>query len=314
MIHLIDKYKRNDKLFHQFTFGSSALVFVLAAAILIVLFFESLLAIEHFGFFNFLFSMDWDPYRQLFGAAPVLYGTLIVTFISLIMAIPVALGTAIYITQVLKGFLKEVISISIELLAAIPSIIYGMWGLYVLAPIMAKHVEPFLQSTFGTIPGIKILFEGTPIGIDILTASIVLSIMIIPFIASITREAFEQIPPILKESATALASTKWEVISSVLLKYIKPNIIGGIILAFGRALGETMAVAFVLGNRHDISFSLLDTTATITVTLANEFNEADGDLYFSSLYLLAFLLFLMSFTLLSLSKYLSRKNSFDTVK
>ncbi|MCB0279695.1 MAG: phosphate ABC transporter permease subunit PstC [Calditrichaeota bacterium] len=311
MQHLIDKYKRNDNIFRQFTLSASGLVLILAAAILIVLFLESLTAIGEFGFINFIFSMDWDPYRQLFGAAPVIYGTFIVTVISLIMAIPVALGTAIYITQILSGYIKEIISISIELLAAIPSIIYGMWGLYVLAPIMGQYVEPFLQSVFGSVPGIRIFFEGTPIGIDILTASIVLSIMIIPFIASITREAFEQIPSILKESATALASTKWEVISSVLLKYIKPNIIGGIILAFGRALGETMAVAFVLGNRHDISFSLLDTTATITVTLANEFNEADGDLYFSSLYLLAFLLFLLSFSLLSFAKYLSRRNSLD---
>ena len=314
MINLINKYKRNDKIFEKLTLSSSTLVLVTAVAILIVLLYESWQAISHFGLFQFIISMDWDPYRELFGAAPVLYGTFIVTIISLIMAIPISIGTAIYITQVLKGYIKEIISISIELLAAIPSIIYGMWGLYVLAPIMSSTIEPFLQSIFGEIPGIKIFFQGTPIGIDILTASIVLSIMIIPFIASITREAFEQIPDILKESATALASTKWEVIYSVMLKYIRPNVVGGIILAFGRALGETMAVAFVLGNSHDISFSLFDTTATITVTLANEFTEADSDLYFSSLYLLAFLLFLLSFSLLSFAKYMTRKVGFDAEK
>lgn len=308
---LIEKYQLRNTIFHRATYLSALFVLVLAISIFITLIIESSLAISEFGIWGFITSMDWDPYRDLFGAAPVIYGTLIVTIISLIMAIPVAIGTSIYLTQMIKGPLKQIISISIELLAAIPSIIYGMWGLYVLAPIMGETVEPFLQSTFGTVPGIKIFFEGNTIGIDILTASIVLSIMIIPFIASISREAFEQIPKILPESAYALASTKWEVISKVLVRFVKKNIYGGIILAFGRALGETMAVAFVLGNSHNISLSLFSTTATITVTLANEFNEADGDLYFSSLYYLALLLFVLSFALLSFAKYMTRRKVND---
>lgn len=306
-------FKRLDSLFKHVTRTSAVLVLVIVAMIFVVLITESSLAISTFGFFDFLVSMDWDPYRELFGAAPVIYGTLVVTMLSLLIAIPLSLGTAIYITQVIRGKLRQIISVAVELLAAIPSIIYGMWGLYVLAPIMSRHIEPALQSVFGDIPGIRIFFEGNPIGIDILTASIVLSIMIIPFISSLTREAFEQVPRILEESTYALSATKWEVISSVLLRYIKPNILGGIILAFGRALGETMAVAFVLGNTHEITASLFGTTATITVTLANEFTEADSDLYFSSLYFLALILFILSFGLLSLAKYLTRRSAkFDT--
>ena len=309
-MNLIDRYKRFDNSFKWLTLSSSAIIIIITIAIFVILLYESRIAISEFGFIDFITSSEWDPYRNQFGAAAVIFGTLMVTVTSLIMAIPVAIGVAVFSTQVLKGWLKDAIAIMVELLAAIPSIIYGMWGLYILAPIMAEHIEPFLQSTFGSVPGIKIFFEGTPIGIDILTASLVLSIMIIPFIASVTREAFEQVPRILKESSFALAATKWEVISSVLLRYVKPNIIGGSILAFGRALGETMAVAFVLGNSHEISLSLFSTSATITVTLANEFTEADGELYISSLFYLAFLLFFLSFSLLSLAKYLSRRSKF----
>ncbi len=306
-------FSRYDSIFKNVTRVSAILILIIVTLIFIVLISESALAISTFGFFDFLVSMDWDPYRELFGAAPVIYGTLVVTILSLIMAIPLSIGTSIFVTKVLHGKIRQTISIAVELLAAIPSIIYGMWGLYVLAPIMSKYIEPALQSVFGEIPGVRILFEGNPIGIDILTASVVLSIMIIPFIASITREAFEQVPQILEESTYALSATKWEVISSVLLRYIKPNIMGGTILAFGRALGETMAVAFVLGNTHEITASLFGTTATITVTLANEFTEADSALYFSSLYFLALILFILSFGLLSFAKYLSRRsNKFDS--
>ncbi|OGQ35380.1 MAG: phosphate ABC transporter permease subunit PstC, partial [Deltaproteobacteria bacterium RIFCSPLOWO2_01_FULL_42_9] len=195
------------------------------------------------------------------------------------------------------------ISVAIELLAAIPSIIYGMWGLFTLAPIMAKYVEPALQNSIGRVPVAGILFHGTAMGIDLLTASIILSIMIIPFTASISRDAFNLTPAVVKESAYALGATKWEVVKSVVLPYSKLGVFGGIILSLGRALGETMAVAFVLGNNHQITSSLLDAAATITVTLANEFTEADNDLYLSSLFYLALLLFVLSFITLAAAKF-----------
>jgi phosphate transport system permease protein len=299
----IQKFHLKNKIFKQVTLGASVIVLLIVAAIFGVLIYESRLAIQKFGVFHFITSMDWDPYRELFGAAHVLFGTLFITFLALLYAVPLSIGIAVFTAEVVPQRLKQTVNTSIEMLAAIPSIIYGMWGLFVLAPLMAEHVEPFLQETLGTVPGIKIFFDGVPIGIDMFTASIILSIMIIPFIATVTREAFDQVPGILKESAYGIAATRWEVIKDILIPYIKRNILGGIVLAFGRALGETMAVAFVLGNNHKISFSLLDATATITVTLANEFTEADGDLYLSSLFYLGLILFVLSFTLLSLAKF-----------
>jgi phosphate transport system permease protein len=219
------------------------------------------------------------------------------------MAIPVALGIAIFITEVAPNFLKRPIGAAIELLAAIPSIIYGMWGLFTLAPIMADYIEPALQNTIGGFPIIGILFEGTPMGIDILTASLILSIMIIPFTASISRDAFNLTPAVVKESAYGLGATRWEVIKSVVFPYSKLGIFGGVVLSLGRALGETMAVAFILGNKHQITTSLFDAASTITVTLANEFTEADTDIYFSSLFYLALILFIMSFITLAIAKY-----------
>jgi phosphate transport system permease protein len=219
------------------------------------------------------------------------------------MAIPIAIGIAIFVTEIAPGFLKGPIGIAIELLAAIPSIIYGMWGLFTLAPIMANHIEPALQNSIGKIPGVGILFEGTPMGIDLLTASVILSIMIIPFTASISRDAFNLTPSVIKESAYAIGATKWEVVKNVVIPYSKLGVFGGIILSLGRAIGETMAVAFVLGNKHQITSSLLDAAATITVTLANEFTEADTDLYLSSLFYLALILFILSFVTLFIAKF-----------
>lgn len=303
-MEIIQKFHVKNKAFENITRIAASVILLLVISIFIVLIYESRLAIQKFGIWGFITSTDWDPYRNLFGAAHVLFGTTLVTILSLLYAIPLAVGIAIFISEVAPARLKQSISTAIELLAAIPSIIYGMWGLFVLGPIMADHVEPFLQSIFGNIPGIRIFFDGVPIGIDMFTASIILGIMIIPFISSVSKEAFDQIPPILKESAYGIAATRWEVIKDILIPYTKRNILGGIILAFGRALGETMAVAFVLGNNHKISLSLFDATATITVTLANEFTEADGDLYLSSLFYLGLILFILSFALLSLAKYM----------
>jgi phosphate transport system permease protein len=298
-------FKKNpiDVTFSIITGLASLSVLVFIIGILYVLFTESSPAIEKFGVLKFLTSTDWDPVRESFGAATSLYGTAIVTAISLIIAIPAAIGIAVFITEIAPDFLKSPIGVAIELLAAIPSIIYGMWGLFILAPIMTDYIEPALQSTLGHIPLIGILFEGTPMGIDLLTAGIILSIMIIPFTASISRDAFNLTPEIVKESAYALGATKWEVVKNVVIPYSKLGVFGGIVLSLGRALGETMAVAFVLGNNHQITTSLLDAAATITVTLANEFTEADSDIYLASLFYLALILFVLSFITLAIAKF-----------
>ncbi len=284
--------------------GASAFVVVaLVGGILTALIKESGMAISEFGVLEFITSMEWDPVDEKFGALTSLFGTAVTTFLALLFAIPVAIGIAVFVTEVSPSFLKGPIGAAIELLAAIPSIIYGMWGLFTLAPIMSNYIEPALQSMFGDVPLAGKLFEGMPMGIDLLTASLILSIMIIPFTASIARDAFNLTPAMVKESAYALGATKWEVVKDVVLPYCKLGVFGGIILSLGRALGETMAVAFVLGNNHQITASLFDAAATITVTLANEFTEADTDMYLSSLFYLALLLFVFSFTVLAVAKF-----------
>lgn len=299
----ISKKNPGDLIFLFITALASFSVIIFITGILIVLVKESSLAIEKFGIITFVTSTDWDPVKESFGALTNIYGTAITTVLSLLFAIPVGLGIAIFVTEISPNFLKGPISIAIELLAAIPSIIYGMWGLFTLSPIMTNHVEPFLKKLTEGIPLVSILFQGTPMGIDILTASIILSIMIIPFTASISRDSFNLTPAVVKESAYALGATKWEVIKNVVIPYSKLGVFGGIVLSLGRALGETMAVAFVLGNNHRITTSLLDAAATITVTLANEFAEADKDIYLSSLFYLALVLFAMSFITLAIAKY-----------
>ncbi|MCS7279449.1 MAG: phosphate ABC transporter permease subunit PstC [Thermodesulfobacteriaceae bacterium] len=289
------------------TFLASFIIIFLALGIFLVLFKEAYPAIKTFGFLGFLLSTEWDPVKEVFGAAPSLIGTLITSLLALTIAVPTALGIAIFINEVAPSFLKDFISTGIELLAAIPSIIYGMWGLFTLAPLMAKYIEPFLQETIGKLPLIGKLFEGTPLGIDLLTASVILSIMIIPFTASVARDSLALTPPVLKESAYAIGATKWEVIKDVMLPYSKLGIIGGIGLSLGRALGETMAVAFVLGNVNKIPTSLLEASTTVTVKLANEFTEADKDIHLASLFYLALLLFIMSFFILALAKLLFLK-------
>ncbi len=289
-------------LFYIFTTVSAFLVIVFLVGIFYILFSESYLAIKKFGIIGFIFSQEWDPVRDLFGAAPTIFGTVVTTLLSLFFAIPVALGIAIFVTEIAPDYIKAPVSVAIELLAAIPSIIYGMWGLFTLSPIMAEYIEPALQQSLGRVPLVGRLFEGVPMGIDLLTASVILSIMIIPLIASISRDAFNLVPSIVKESAYGVGATRWEVIKKIVIPYSKLGIFGGVILAMGRALGETMAVAFVLGNKHQITTSLLDAAATITVSLANEFTEADTDLYLSSLFYLSLILFAISFITLGVAK------------
>ena len=291
-----------DFVFSSLTAIASFTIIFLVIGILYVLISESSLAIERFGVIKFLTSTDWNPVKESFGALTNIYGTVITTILALIFAIPVAIGIAIFVTEISPNFLKGPIGVAIELLAAIPSIIYGMWGLFTLSPIMSRYVEPFLKKATDGIPLIGILFQGTPMGIDILTASVILSIMIIPFTASISRDSFNLTPPVVKESAYAIGATQWEVVKNVVIPYSKLGVFGGIVLSLGRALGETMAVAFVLGNNHRITTSLLDAAATITVTLANEFAEADKDLYLSSLFSLALVLFVMSFITLAVAR------------
>ena len=291
-----------DILFYAVTALAAMAVVAVTLGIFYILVRESYPAIKKFGVFGFIVSKDWDPYREVFGAATNLFGTAITTCLSLIIAIPVALGIAIFVTEIAPDFLKGPIGAAIELLAAIPSIIYGIWGFFTLAPIMSAHIEPFLMNTLGRLPLVGPLFQGTPMGIDLLTASVILSIMIIPFTASISRDAFNLTPEIVKESAYAVGATRWEVVKNVVIPYSRLGIFGGVALSLGRALGETMAVAFVLGNNHQITTSLFDAAATITVTLANEFTEASTKTYLSSLFYLALLLFVLSFAILAVAK------------
>ena len=299
---ILPKKNPLDLAFSLLTAAASLSIILIIIGIFWILVRESSLAISRFGVIHFLTSTDWNPVRELFGAATNIYGTFVTTVLALLIAMPAAIGIAIFVTEVAPNFLRGPIGIAIELLAAIPSIIYGMWGLFTLAPIMSKHIEPALQNTIGKLPVFEVLFRGTPLGIDILTASIILSIMIVPFTASIARDSFKLTPAIVKESAYAVGATQWEVVKNVVLPYSKLGVFGGVVLSLGRALGETMAVAFVLGNNHKIATSFFDAAATITVTLANEFTEADSDIYLSSLFYLALVLFVLSFITLAIAK------------
>jgi phosphate transport system permease protein len=292
-----------DLVFASLTGIASFTVILFIIGILYVLIAESSLAIRQFGVIKFLTSTDWDPVKESFGALTNIYGTIVTTFLAMFFAIPVAIGIAIFVTEISPNVLKGPIGIAIELLAAIPSIIYGMWGLFTLSPIMSTYIEPFLKKITAGIPFVNILFRGTPMGIDILTASVILSIMIIPFTASIARDSFNLTPAVVKESAYAIGATQWEVVKNIVIPYSKLGVFGGIVLSLGRAIGETMAVAFVLGNNHRITTSLLDAAATITVTLANEFAEADTNIYLSSLFYLALVLFVLSFITLAVAKF-----------
>jgi phosphate transport system permease protein len=259
------------------------------------------LAFKTFGW-HFITDKDWDAVGGHFGALVPIYGTLVTSAIALIIAVPVSIGIALFLTDIAPRWTRGPIAIAIELLAAIPSIIYGMWGLFLFAPFMAAHVEPWLSDHLGSKAIIGPLFSGPPIGIGMLTGGIVLGVMVIPFIAAVAREVFSAVPAPLRESAVALGSTRWEILSRVTLPYTRSAIIGAVFLGLGRALGETMAVTFVLGNAHDLSASLLMPSNSIAAAIANEFTEADTDLYRSSLIALGFLLFIVTFIVLTIAK------------
>jgi len=292
-----------DLLFRSLTRVSAFAVLVLLAAIIVSLIIGSMPAIREFGF-GFLTSSDWDPVNDKYGALIPIVGTLVTSAIALTIAIPVSFGIALFLTELSPRILRRPLGIAIELLAGIPSIIYGMWGLFVFAPLFAEHTQPWLNDHIGTMPYIGPFFSGPPMGIGILTAGIILAIMVIPFIASVMRDVFEVVPTLLKESAYGLGATTWEVMWKVVLPYTKVGVAGGILLGLGRALGETMAVTFVIGNAHKLSQSLLMPGNSIASALANEFNEAVGDLYTSSLIALGLILFFITFVVLSLSRYM----------
>ena len=283
-------------------------VILVVFGLFLVLLINSSSAISHFGFFNFLTSNVWSPAFNKFGGAIPLVGTLFTTIISAIIAIPIALGIAIFLVEICPNSLKTPIGIAIELLAAIPSVIYGFWGLFYLGPLIGNYVQPFFNATLVKLPVIGSFFYGYYSGVSLFTASVVLAIMIIPFTAALVRDALKITPNLLKESAYALGATKWETILKVMFRYSKSAIIGAVLISLGRAIGETMAVTFVIGNQDKLPASLMSPTTTVTATIANEFTEASSHLYLSSMYLLAFILFLSSFTLIIASKmYFLRK-------
>jgi phosphate transport system permease protein len=265
-------------------------------------------AFSTFGF-GFLFSTDWDAVNHKFGALVPIYGTLVTALIAMVIAVPVSFGIALFLTEVAPNWMRQPVGAAIELLAGIPSIIYGMWGLFVFVPIMGEYINPWLNDHIGAVPVIGALFRGPPLGIGMLTAGIVLAIMVIPFISSVMREVFLTVPTRLKESAYALGSTTWEVVWDIVLPYTRSAVIGGVFLGLGRALGETMAVTFVLGNAHQLTASLLEPGNSIAATIANEFTEADSDIYRSSLIALGFLLFVVTFIVLSVAKVMLNRLS-----
>jgi phosphate transport system permease protein len=281
-------------------------VLVLLGAIIVTLFVGGLPAFREFGF-NFLVNTDWDPVQNIYGGAVAIYGTLITSVIALILAVPISFGIAVFLTELAPDWLRRPVGTAVELLAAVPSIIYGMWGFAVLVPFMATYIEPPLIDNLGDLPLIGDLFSGAPFGTGIFTASIVLAIMIIPFISATMRDVFMTVPAVYKESAYGLGSTTWEVIGSIVLPYTRSSVVGGVMLGLGRALGETMAVTFVIGNANRITPSLFGPGNTIASIVALVFPESPaGSLKLSSLLALGFILFVISFIVLALSRLLLR--------
>jgi phosphate transport system permease protein len=292
-----------DKLFRSGTMLSAAIVFAAVVGTLAALFMGALPALHKFGP-GFLVSSAWNPVTEDFGGLVAIFGTLVSSAIAMIIAVPLSFGIALFITELAPRWLKRPIGTAIELLAAIPSIIYGMWGLFIFAPIFADHVQPWITEHLADWPLIGPLFDGPPMGIGMFTAGLILAIMIMPFITAVMRDVFEIVPSVLKESAYGLGATTSEVVVKVVLPYTKVGVLGGIMLGLGRALGETMAVTFVIGNAHKIHASLFMPGTTISATLANEFTEAVGEIYTSSLLALGLILFLITFVVLALAQLL----------
>ncbi len=305
----MDTANLTNRLFKGFTFLAAIGLVGVIIGMLLSLVYEAWPSLRHFGFFSFLTGREWNYADEMYGALRPLSGTIISSGLALVMAVPVALGTAVFLTELCPHKLRGGIGTAIELLAAIPSIIYGMWGLFVLAPFLENNFQPLIEATLGQLPLAGAFFQAKYAGgVNLFTASMILAVMIIPFIAGIAREAFNQVPPILKESSYGLGATKWETISRVILPFTKTPVAGGVIIALGRALGETMAVAYVIGNRHGSLDSLFSPYTTISSVMANEFNEAAG-LQMSSLFGLALVLLIANFLVLALAKYILRSKA-----
>jgi phosphate transport system permease protein len=294
---------RSEHLFRFMTMAAALLVLALLAGVLLALLYGSWPALKTFRF-GFLTSTIWNPVTDQFGALAPLYGTVITSLIAMLLAVPLAFGIAVFLTETCPMWLRSPISTCIELLAAVPSIVFGIWGLFVLAPVLQHTVQPWLIDTLGDIPAIGKLFRGPPYGIGLLTAGFVLAVMVLPFITSVMREVFLSTPQSLKEAAYGIGATQWEVIWDVVLPNARAGVVGGIMLGLGRALGETMAVTFVVGNAHRISGSLLAPGTTISASIANEFTEAVGKLYTSSLIALGLLLFVLTFIIIAAARLL----------
>jgi len=300
MMAVVKKQRIQDFLFHKVTMLFAVLVLVALAAILVSLMISAWPAFKKFGI-QFIWTVEWDIINEDFGAAIAIYGTLVSSAIALLIAVPLAFGIALFLTEMCPAWLRRPLGTAIELLAAVPSIIYGMFGLFIFAPLFAEYGQPALQSTLGQMPLIGPLFGGAMNGIGLLAAGIILAFMVLPFIAAVMRDVFAIVPPILRESAYGLGCTTWEVVRYIVLPYTQKGVIGGIMLGLGRALGETMAVTFVIGNSQRISESLFAPGTSIASTLANEFGEAD-DFHLSTLFALGFLLFVITFIVLAVAK------------
>jgi phosphate transport system permease protein len=298
---VLSKLHRHDVIFRTITYLAALSVLLVLGAVFYSLIDGSRLAFETFGL-SYLVTESWNPALEKFGALAPIYGTLVTSFLAMLIAVPVGLGIAIFLTELCPLSFRRPIGITIELLAGIPSIIYGIWGLFFFAPFLQETLQPLLIAVFGQVPILSTLFAGPPYGIGVLTAALILAMMILPFITAISRDVFETVPAVLKESAYGLGCTRNEVVRKVVIPYTRVGVIGGAMLALGRALGETMAVTFVIGNAHRISGSILAPGTTISATIANEFTEADGDLYTSALISLGLILFFITFTVLAAAR------------
>ena len=297
------RQRSGERYFRTATLVAALLVLALLGGVAAALMQGAWPALAHFKL-DFLTREIWNPVTDEFGALAPIYGTLMTSLIAMLVAVPIGFGTAIFLTELCPRRLRRPVGVAIELLAAVPSIIFGIWGLFVLAPILQRYVQPWLIAHAGPLPGIGRLFQGPPFGIGVLSAGLVLAIMVLPFIAAVMRDVFETVPDVLKESGYALGATTWEVIWKVVVPYSRIGIVGGVMLGLGRALGETMAVTFVIGNAHRVSASLLAPGTTISASIANEFTEAVGALYTSSLVALGALLFIITFAVIAAARFM----------
>jgi phosphate transport system permease protein len=300
---IVRRFALSDTLFHGLTRASAIFVLIILGGVALSLVAGSWQALSTFGV-SFLTTESWNPVTEKFGALAPIYGTIMTAAIAMVIAVPIGIGIAVFLTELCPRPLRRPIGTAVELLAGIPSIIYGIWGLFVFAPFVQKTIQPFVIDLFAGVPVLETLFAGPPYGIGLLTSAMILAIMVLPFITSITRDVFETVPAVLKESAYGIGCTTWEVTRNVVIPYTRTGIMGGVMLGLGRALGETMAITFVIGNAHRISPSLFAPATTISATIANEFTEADGDLYTSSLIALGLILFVITFIILSIARYM----------